>query len=393
MKASLDELQQLAETAGAQVILSLLQEIRKRAPGTLLGRGKIEELTTLIAKDSIDLVIFDEDLTPTQNRNLEDRLGVKVLDRTGLILDIFAKRAHTKEGKLQVELAQMEYLLPRLVGKRAHLSRLGGGIGTRGPGETQLEIDRRRARERVSYLKRELKKVVNHRKIHRERRKSVPMATVTLVGYTNAGKSTLMRSLTGAEVLVEDKLFATLDPTVRRLRLHSGREILLTDTVGFVNKLPHQLIQAFHSTFEEIRGSDLLLHVVDASHPSYGEQREVVHRVIKELGLNHIPILEVYNKVDLVQEVGDLNAEGILISGLKLKGLETLLGAIDHKLAQELTHVHLSFPLTEAQSVSDIFRHCRVIREEYYEDHIELEVEMGEKHLNRYKLYLTTRSH
>ena len=385
---SLDELKRLAETAGAIVRHRLVQEVRKIDPSTYIKSGKVEEILALAQSGDLHVIIFDEDLSPTQNRNLEDVIGVKVLDRTGLILDIFAKRAHTKEGKLQVELAQMKYLLPRLVGKGIHFSRLGGGIGTRGPGETQLEVDRRRARERISRLQQELEGLKRHRKIHREKREAIPLPIVTLVGYTNAGKSTLMKSLTGADVFVADTLFATLDPTVRRLKLPSNREILLTDTVGFVNKLPHQLIEAFHSTFEEVRSSDLLLHVIDISHPLYRQQVTAVEGVLRDLELDSISLIKIYNKMDLFHHEDSPEDPIIGISALKKEGLKNLLLSIDDHLSKNLKQVSLFFPYEDFQPISEIYKNCRVLSRKDLGKGVRLSVEMGEKHLNRYQRFI-----
>ena len=259
---SLEELQRLAETAGATVARKFTQQLRRVTPATLMGRGKVEEIQSSLRALNADLVIVDDDLTPAQQRNLETAFKLRVIDRSQLILDIFAQRARSNEGKLQVELAQLDYLLPRLTRQWTHLSRLGGGIGTRGPGETQLEVDRRRIRERISHLKKRLKTVERTRSLQRKERDEVPFATVALVGYTNAGKSTLMNALTRAGVFVEDKLFATLDPTTRALRLANGDKVMLVDTVGFINKIPHALVEAFKSTLEEVRSADLLLHLV-----------------------------------------------------------------------------------------------------------------------------------
>src|SRR5688500_1136306 len=276
LEYSLEELERLAQTAGADVAQKFTQQLRSITPATLVGRGKVEEIHASVNQLHPDLVIFDEDLTPAQQRNLEATFKVRVIDRSQLILDIFAQRARSNEGKLQVELAQLEYLLPRLTRQWTHLSRLGGGIGTRGPGETQLEVDRRRIRERIGHLKQRLQTVERTRALQRKERHEVPFATVALVGYTNAGKSTLMNTLTRAGVFVEDKLFATLDPTTRALRLPNGDKVMVVDTVGFINKIPHSLIEAFKSTLEEVCRADLLLHLVDMSNPLYEEQIRVI---------------------------------------------------------------------------------------------------------------------
>lgn len=294
---SLEELVQLARSAGAEPTFRVLQERFLPNPRTLIGPGKAEEVRT-ICEAGVDLVIFDDDLTGSQQRNLEVSLGRKVIDRTGLILDIFAQRARSKEGKLQVELAQLKYLLPRLTGYGRDLSRLGGGIGTRGPGETQLEVDRRRIRRRIGKIEDELAKVRRHRALLRRRRQKQALATAALVGYTNAGKSSLLNALTDAAVPVADRLFATLDPTLRKVALPDGRAVLLSDTVGFIRKLPHQVVAAFKATLEEVRMADLLLHVIDISHAQWQAQEQGVMAVLGELGVAGKPMINVHNKVD-----------------------------------------------------------------------------------------------
>ena len=294
---SLEELAQLAVSAGAESAFRVLQERSVPDPRTLIGRGKAEDIREL-CEEGVDLVIFDEDLTGSQQRNLEATLQRKVIDRTGLILDIFAQRARSREGKLQVELAQLKYLLPRLTGHGADLSRLGGGIGTRGPGETQLEVDRRRIRRRVIKIEEELEKVQRHRALLRRRRQKQALPTAALVGYTNAGKSSLLNALTHAKLPVADKFFVTLDPTLRKVILPGGRAVLLSDTVGFIKKLPHQLVAAFKATLEEVRASDLLLHVIDIAHPQWQDQEQAVAAVLEELGMATKPLISLYNKVD-----------------------------------------------------------------------------------------------
>jgi GTP-binding protein HflX len=294
---SLEELAQLAISAGATPAFRVLQERFLPNPRTLIGRGKAEEVRA-ICEEGVDLVIFDDDLTGSQQRNLEGVLGRKVVDRTGLILDIFAQRARSKEGKLQVELAQLHYLLPRLTGRGVELSQLGGGIGTRGPGETQLEVDRRRIRRRIVKIEEELQKVRRHRALLRRGRQKQALLTAAFVGYTNAGKSSLLNALAHAALPVADKFFATLDPTVRKVIVPGGRVILLSDTVGFIRKLPHQLVAAFKATLEEVRASDLLLHVIDISHPNWQNQAQAVTAVLEELGAGAKPLINVYNKID-----------------------------------------------------------------------------------------------
>src|SRR5262245_38689063 len=290
---SLTELEALAAAAGARVLARRLQERVKPDPALFLGRGKVEELRSAVEEAELDLVLFDDELTPGQQRNLEDKIGCKVIDRTQLILDIFARRARTREGKLQVELAQLKYLLPRLTGKGTLLSRLGGGIGTRGPGETKLEMDRRRIRGRIASLERSLDQVRRQRQLQRSRRQGIPLPMATLVGYTNAGKSTLFNALTGAGTVASRPLFATLDPLLRRLRLPTGLEVVLSDTVGFVRKLPHDIVAAFRATLEEVQQADLILHVIDVSNPAWPEQKTAVEEVLAELSVANTPRLEV----------------------------------------------------------------------------------------------------
>ncbi len=296
---SIEELARLSETAGLTVSGQTIQHLRSGVhPASFIGAGKIEEVKQLREELQAGVVIFDESLSPAQQRNLERALGCKVIDRSQLILDIFAQRAHSQAGKLQVELAQLEYLRPRLTRQWTHLSRLGGGVGTRGPGESQLEVDRRRIRERIASLRRKLHEVERTRSLHRQERARVPFPCVALVGYTNAGKSTLMNRLTQAEVFVEDKLFATLDPTSRRLDLPNGQAALLTDTVGLINKLPHQLVDAFKGTLEEIRTADVLLHVIDATHPRWSEHQSIAERVLEDMGVRNKPTIAIFNKID-----------------------------------------------------------------------------------------------
>lgn len=387
---SLCELRLLAETAGAGVQGTLLYELREVIPATFVGKGKVQEIGLRATEEGSELVIFDEDLSPMQTRNLEEAIGVPVMDRTGLILDIFARRARSREGQLQVELAQLNYLLPRLVGRGAMLSRLGGGIGTRGPGETKLEMDRRRAREKITYLRNELKHVQKNREIHRQKRQGSLLPVLSLVGYTNAGKSSLMNALTHAHVLVEDKLFATLDPTVRRLRLPSGREVLLADTVGFVRKLPHQLVEAFHATFEEVRASDILLHVIDASSPHWEEQTRVVEDVLVDLDLHAKPQIRIYNKVDRVQSFLPptfLNGPTLALSATLGLGLNNLLTECDTLLSRGWRSVTLLIPYQHGAIVSELYRTCRVRQTRHLKGGVKIEVEIAEKFLNKYKEY------
>ena len=353
------ELGELARSAGARVVGSMVQRLDKPTHA-YMGKGKLEELKRGAQEHAFDTVICDDELTPTQQRNLENALGdAKVIDRTALILDVFARRAQTREGRLQVELAQHEYLLPRLAGQWSHLERLGGGIGTRGPGETQLETDRRLVRDRIQRLKRNLEDVRRHRRLYQARRRERSIPVASLVGYTNAGKSTLLNSLTGAGVAAEDKLFSTLDPVTRRVVLPSGRELLLTDTVGFIQKLPTTLVAAFRATLEEADESALIVHVLDITHPNAAEQAEVVDQILGELGLSHKPRLLVLNKIDLLEPEGDPPAadatqdlvlperEGgqarvVFASALRGTGLDRVLSELDHVLSEVAAPV-LSF--------------------------------------------------
>jgi GTP-binding protein HflX len=339
-EASLEELALLANTAGARVVGSTVQRLDNPHPRTYIGKGKVAEIVSQRQSLGYTTVIFDDELSPSQQRNLEGELDVKVLDRTALILDIFAQHAHTREGRLQVELAQHEYILPRLRGQWSHLERLEGRIGTRGPGETQLETDRRLIRNKISALKRQIEQVRKQRALHRRQRARQGVPVVSLVGYTNAGKSTLMHALSGADVLVEDRLFATLDPVTRRLRLPSGAAALLTDTVGFIQKLPTQLVAAFRATLEELEEATLLLHVVDITHPEAQQQAQTVRRTLEELGLSGRPQLLVANKVDLMggnldQVAVPVWARGAIpVSAAKGWGLGELLSEIERALAE-----------------------------------------------------------
>ena len=334
---ALDELRELAASAGARVIDEVIQRRDRPDPATYIGKGKVEELREQILVEGVDVVIFDEELSPGQAKNLEEALDTKVVDRTGLILDIFGRRARTKEGKLQVELAQLSYRLTRLTGHRDYLSRLGGGIGTRGPGETKLEMDRRQIRHRISTLKRDIEQIRKHRQLHRERRRRDQLPLVSLVGYTNAGKSTLFRALSGEDTLVSSRLFSTLDTLIRRIQLGGRFPVLISDTVGFIRKLPHQLVSAFRATLEEVVEADLILHVIDASDPDCEEKRQVVLDVLKDIGAGGHPMLTVYNKADLLKgkfEFRNSNSEfNLLVSAVTGEGLEPLVQEIVHRVS------------------------------------------------------------
>jgi len=386
---SLNELEQLCDTAGIEVVGRTYQRIDAPHASHLIGKGKVTELKEMRRDLEIDTVVFDVELSPTHLRELEAALEVKIIDRTSLILDIFAKRARTHEGRLQVELAQLEYRLPRLTRLWTHLSRQTmGGVGLRGPGETQLEIDRRSSRERISRLKEELKQVHRHRELYRQRRKAEGIPVISLVGYTNSGKSTLLNKLSNAGVLAEDKLFATLDPTTRRLRLPSGREVLLTDTVGFIQRLPTGLVEAFRSTLEEVNEAHLLLHVVDFTHPNAQEQSETVETVLKELGADNRPRLIALNKIDLliekeelpadqtkpgqslseqITEQFDLPPEYVPISAQTGLGLDLLLKRIEEALDQGMVKVNLDIPYAQNELVAFFHKKGQVDHEEHRE--------------------------
>jgi len=363
---SLDELASLAETAGAMVITRVIQNRQKPDSATYIGSGKAEELALVCQAMEIDLAILDDELTGAQQKNLENILGVRVIDRTALILDIFAQRAQSAEGKLQVELAQMKYRLPRLQGMGTVLSRLGGGIGTRGPGETRLEVDRRRIRRRIDDLEGQLKEIKKQRDLRRARREKTGQTTVALVGYTNAGKSTLLNALSGADVLVEDKLFATLDPVMRQVELPENRRCLVVDTVGFIRKLPHQLVQAFRSTLEEALYADLLVVVSDYSSPEYASQRATVFEVLNDLGAGDKPILEALNKADRVNVTGVIEpADAILISAKEGRGLDALKAAISRRIAAMRHRAELLIPYDKGNVLSLIHSKGQVLSEEY----------------------------
>lgn len=373
IRESMDELEELAQTAGAIAVGRIIQNREAIHPGTYIGKGKIDEVKSLVLAADATGIICDDELSPAQMNNLERELDIKVMDRTLLILDIFAKRAVTSEGKIQVELAQLRYRSARLVGLRESLSRLGGGIGTRGPGEKKLETDRRLIRTRISALKEDLVQVEKHRELIRNGRKRGNVKTAAIVGYTNAGKSTLLNALTGAEVLSEDKLFATLDPTTRALTLADGQQILLTDTVGFIRKLPHHLVEAFKSTLEEAKYADYILHVVDVSNPQAEMQMHIVYETLRELEVLGKKVITLLNKQDLAPEVQirDLQADYTLkISAKTGEGLDSLKLLLEKLLAEEQIYVERLFPYQEAGKLQLIRRHGQLLSEEYTENGI-----------------------
>lgn len=378
---SLDELARLAESVDVEVVGSVTQKLTHPHPGTYVGKGKLEEIKALREELEYELVMIDGELSPAQQRNLERDLDVMVIDRTALILDVFARRAQTHEGRLQVELAQLQYRLPRLTRMWTHLSRQGvGGVGLRGPGETQLEADRREAQKRITFIKEQLDQVHRNRELYRNRRKATPISVVSLVGYTNAGKSTLLNTITGAGVLAEDKLFATLDPTTRRITLPSGREVLLTDTVGFINNLPTQLIAAFRATLEEISEATLLVHVVDAIHPNAAEQIQTVNLTLEEIGADGRPVIYALNKIDRLpdEQRGNMAARGaeigapadaVPISARKGLHLDDLLNRIEAVLEQEhhFVEVQLKVPFDRSELVDRFHSRGRVGESTYDE--------------------------
>ncbi len=374
---SLEELAELATTAGAEVVDTATQKKESPDKATCLGSGRAQELALQCAAQEIDLVILDRELSPTQLRNLEEIFPCRVIDRTALILDIFAGRARSAEGRLQVELAQLQYRLPRLGGQGTALSRLGGGIGTRGPGETQLESDRRHIRRRIGAIREQLEKVEGQRKLRRERRRKDGIPTVAIVGYTNAGKSTLLNRLTDAGVLAENMLFATLDPTARALRLPDGREVMLVDTVGFVRRLPHQLVQAFRSTLEEAVDADVILNICDASSDYADEHLRVTGDLLSALGCGDTPVLQVMNKCDLVPMVDRPDGQYLYISAVTGMGLAELLQAVAMALPPNRRRVKLLLPFSKGALAEQCRRDGSVEQEEYVAEGLSMTVTLG----------------
>lgn len=392
--SSLAEFQELARSAGAEVAATLVQRRPKPDPATLVGHGKLDEIEGVVASTSADLVLFDHDLSPSQLRNLEGRLPCRVIDRTQLILDIFARHALTREGQLQVELAQLEYQLPRLAGRGKAMSQLGGGIGTRGPGETRLETDRRKINVRIDHLKQQLDSVRRIRRQQRQRREAVPVPVVALVGYTNAGKSTLFNALTDAGVLESARMFATLDPKLKQLQLPSRRKVLLSDTVGFIRNLPHTLVTSFRATLEEVERAEVLLHVRDASSPFLEDQKQQVESVLAELEVEDKPVLQVLNKIDLVPETERAQLEtsagdqAVLVSGMERIGLDALLLAIDRALvADPLVNAVFRIPQSDG-AVLAALEAGAVVRKKHFEGNlVHLQVRGPASLIGRYRRF------
>lgn len=367
---SLDELAALTETAGGVVVESLSQKRERIHPATYIGKGKVEELSLMIEEHEAGVIIFNSELSPSQLRNLSEQLEAKVIDRTQLILDIFAQRAKSREGMLQVELAQMQYMLPRLAGQGTSLSRLGGGIGTRGPGETKLETDRRYIRNRITDLKKQLDHTVKHREQYRLRRKRNETLQVALVGYTNAGKSTIFNGLTQADSYEEDKLFATLDPMTRQLKLPNGYNVLLTDTVGFIQDLPTTLVASFKSTLEEAKEADLILHVIDASHPDRERHEEIVLDLLKELNASHIPVLTVFNKMDQAEPgVRSSLNEQVNISARNKEDLSKLNETLQSQVLKQMEYYSISIQADQGDKLAYLQRNTILIERKWDEDH------------------------
>ena len=378
----LQELAELARTAGARVVAHSVQRRKRPDPACVLGRGKIEDIKELAQEHNADLVIFDFELTPAQQRNIEKIINIKTVDRTQLILDIFAQHAHTRDGKLQIELAQLVYLLPRLVGKGIMLSRLGGGIGTRGPGEQKLEVDRRRIRERINRLQQSMKQIQRHRSTQRKQREKNVDAQIAIVGYTNAGKSSLLNALCNDNSLVEDILFATLDPRTRRLTLPNNQDIVLTDTVGFIKKLPHTLVDGFRATLEEVTYADILIHVVDVNHPHMQQRIDAVYEVLSELGAADKPIISVYNKIDLlsnksiVERLAQDDPNSIACSIKDEPNLSPLINIIVKMLQARRLRLKLNIPHNQTRIVAAIHERGKVLSQSYSDNYILIEAEV-----------------
>lgn len=372
-KEHIEELKNLAVSAGANVEEAIYFKQIKPNTKYFINTGKLEQIKNIVDENDLELVIFDDEITPTQQRNLQTKLNIKVLDRTALILDIFAQRAHSSEGKLQVELAQLNYILPRLTGRGIELSRLGGGIGTRGPGETKLEVDRRKIRNRISMLKKKIDRIGIQRDTQRKQREEREIFQIALVGYTNSGKTTLLNSTTDADAYVEDRLFSTLDSTIRKINIFSNLEVLISDTVGFIEKLPHQLIASFKSTLEEVRRSDLLLLIVDISNPYYENNIYSVRKVLKEIGVWNKPVILVFNKIDKVsnayiEKLKIKYKNVVFVSALKKKGISELYSRIKKFIEKHYINIVVRIPYVESRLISFIYNNCQVLNRKDLED-------------------------
>ena len=387
VERSLDELAELARTAGAKVVGKVIQKRGRPDKKTFIGSGKVVEIKDALIDKENGVAIFDDELTPSQQLSLESATDKKIIDRTGLILDIFSQHAHSAEGKIQVELAQLNYYMPRLKGLGIEMSRLGGGIGTRGPGETQLETDRRKLFRRIRQIEKELKKLSTVRDTQRKMREKADIFTVSLVGYTNVGKSSLINCLSDANALVENRLFATLDSTSRKVELPSGKSAVISDTVGFIDKLPHELVAAFKSTMDEIKYSDLILHVVDASDPDRSKHINIVNKILNEIDVKSVPIIEVYNKSDLIDELEgerlNRRPETVVVSAAKGNGIDDILKIVDEKMSSEYVRVKLAIPYEEGSVRKQVFEMGNVIKEEHDEEKSIIEVELKADDLNR----------
>ena len=393
---SLEELGALARTAGADVSCSIIQRRKRFEPSTALGTGKVSEIERAVRSTGAQIAIFDNDLTVTQQEKLQSMLDTKVIDRTALILDIFAQHAHTSEGRTQVELAQLNYLLHRIRGKGIELSRLGGGIGTKGPGETKLEVDRRRIRRRMHKLEKDLTQMEAVRATQRKQRRRAGLPSICLIGYTNSGKSSLLNRLTGASVLVEDQLFSTLDSTTRRLLLPDGQKVVVSDTVGFIRKLPHELVAAFHSTLEVVREADLLVHVVDGtSEQTFAERIAAVDEVLSDLGASDIPMIKAFNKVDLLEPgqanyIGRAYPDALQVSAITGEGIDSLMEAISNRLSG-LTRVTLLVPAAKGDVLAALYRDGFVIHREFEDDSVFITVNFPPEKIDRYRAYIANR--
>jgi GTP-binding protein HflX len=389
----MEELGELARSAGASVVGSVIQERERKDPATLIGRGKAEEVARLADQSRADVLLFDDELSPAQQRNLEGLARRKTIDRTQLILDIFARRARTREGRLQVELAQLDYMLPRLAGKGVMLSRLGGGIGTRGPGETKLETDRRRIRQRIQSVKREIERVRRNRHTRREARQRADAPVVALVGYTNAGKSTLFSTLTRTETAISDQLFMTLDPLTRKASLGGARQVLIVDTVGFIQKLPHGLVDAFRATLEEVREADLLVHVIDASAEDLEEREAAVEAVLREIGAGDAPRITALNKADKVpsERTAALQAArpgSVVVSARTGAGVEELKAALAARLQLAPRSVRLRFAARDVRAIARVYTAGRVVSHEVDGDEVRIQAELPQRLIERYREHL-----